>query len=227
MSRMRIPFFIFLLWSLLLPFSAAAGGKTVRFDFENTKTDEDGIPEDWTYRGKFATPDVEFRIVNDKEAGRILQITSDKGSGVIMRELSGVDLNKYPIMRWKWRADRLPAGADARVEEKDDQGLSIYIGYGRFRQTSVSYAWQTETPKGAKGKSVYNGLVTTYWFSVRNKEDGEGVWKTEERNVRDDILREFGTKTLPEQLALTISSNSQYTGTKCVMSLAYIEFSEN
>lgn len=221
-ARRFLPFFL----SALISLSAAAAESTIRFDFKNVKMDEDGIPEGWTYRGKFATPDVSFRIVQDKEAGKVLQVTSNRGSGVIMCELSKVDLNKYPIMRWKWRADKLPAGADARVKAKDDQGLSIYIGYGRFRQTSVSYAWQTETPKGAKGKSVYNGLVTTYWFSVRNKEDGEGVWKTEERNVRDDILREFGTSELPEDLALTISSNSQYTGTNCRMSLAYIEFSQ-
>ena len=223
---MKTKFFLPLVLFIFLPLSAAAAGASVRFDFQTAETDEDGIPSGWTYRGKFGTPDVEFRIVQDKEAGKVLQVVSNRGSGVIMRELGKVDLNKYPIMRWKWRADKLPAGADARIKAKDDQGLSIYIGYGRFRQTSVSYAWQTETPKGAKGKSVYNGLVTTYWFSVRNKEDAEGVWQTEERNVRDDILREFGTSELPEDLALTISSNSQYTGTSCRMSLAYIEFSE-
>ena len=82
------------------------------------------------------------------------------------------------------------------------------------------------TPKGETGKSVYNGLVTTYWRSMRDEKDGMNVWYTEERNVRDDIKRLFGTSKLPSGLGLTVSTNSQYTGTKAVCYLEYIEFAE-
>lgn len=207
-------------------FGNLTAGGPIRLDFQR-KMINDNAPTGWKYRGKFGTDDAVFQLVRDPESGkRVLKMTADKATGVILYDMKDIDLEKYPVMRWKWKVEVLPTGADARVEEKDDQGISIYIGYGRFSQTSVSYAWQTVTPKGETGKSVYNGLVTTYWRSMRDEKDGMNVWYTEERNVRDDIKRLFGTSKLPSGLGLTVSTNSQYTGTKAVCYLEYIEFAE-
>lgn len=207
-------------------FGKLTAGGPIRLDFQGKRI-EDNAPTCWKYRGKFGTEDAVFQLVRDPQSGkRVLKMTADKATGVVLYDMEKIDLEKYPIMRWKWKVQVLPAGADARVEAKDDQGISIYIGYGRFSQTSVSYAWQTVTPKGETGKSVYNGLVTTYWRSMRDEKDGMNVWYTEERNVRDDIKRLFGTKKIPSGLGLTVSTNSQYTGTKAVCYLEYIEFAE-
>ena len=201
-------------------------GASVRIDFGNAVMKGDA-PAGWKYKGKPGTPDARFEIVRDPETGRnVLKMTADRASGVILFDLKDVDLVRYPVMRWKWKAEELPDGADARVKEKDDQGISLYVGCGRFRQTSVSYAWQTETPKGLQGKSVYNGLVTTFWTSCRDKSDGLGKWYVEAYPVADDIRAKFGGGELPSGLALTISTNSQYTGTRAVCFLEYIEFSE-
>ncbi|MBR2963138.1 MAG: DUF3047 domain-containing protein, partial [Lentisphaeria bacterium] len=119
------------------------------WDFKSSKLDSDKIPDGWSYRGKPGTPDVKYEIVEDKELKhKVLHITSDKASGVIMVDCSDVDLKKYPIMRWRWKAVTLPTGADATVKSKDDQGIAVYVGYGKLTQSSISYNWQTETPKG-------------------------------------------------------------------------------
>jgi len=212
-----------LLLAPVLP-GALQAGDTIRLDFR-TKVMEDDAPAGWEYRGKIGTKDAVFGIVRDRETGtRVLKMTADCATGVILYDMENIDLEKYPVMRWKWKVEVLPTGADARIKAKDDQGISLYIGYGRFKQTSVSYAWQTVTPKGSTGKSVYNGLVTTYWRSMRDEKDGTNVWYTEERNVRDDIKRLFETDEIPSGLALSISTNSQYTGTRAVCYLEYIEF---
>ena len=122
----------------------------------------------------------------------MLVIRSPKATGVIMADISGIDLAKYPIMRWRWKAVQLPAGADARVKAKDDQGIAIYVGYGRFRQTSCSYTWETVTPKNLTGKAVYNGLVTVHWRSLRNQEDKLNTWYTEEVNLYQDLKEKLG-----------------------------------
>ena len=110
------------------------------WDFQSSKLDKEGIPEGWSYRGKPGTPDVKYEIVEDKELKhKVLHITSDKASGVIMVECSDVDLEKYPIMRWRWKAVTLPTGADATVKAKDDQGIAVYVGYGKLSQSSISY----------------------------------------------------------------------------------------
>lgn len=213
---------------LLAPFlfGNLTAGDAIRLNFQ-TKRIEDNAPNGWKYRGKPGTKDAVFELVRDPESKkRVLKMTADKATGVVLYDMKGIDLEKYPVMRWKWKVEVLPAGADARIEEKDDQGISIYIGYGWLKQTSVSYAWQTVTPKGKTGKSVYNGLVTTYWRSMRDEKDGMNVWFTEERNVRDDIKRLFDTDEIPSGLALSVSTNSQYTGSRAVCYLEYIEFAE-
>ena len=168
---------------------------------------------------------MKYEIVEDKELKRkVLRITADKASGVIMVECSGIDLDKYPVMRWHWKAVTLPAGADARVKEKDDQGIAVYVGYGRIFQKSISYAWQTETPKGKTGSSTYNKVVDVDWFTLRDKDDRKDTWFVEEVNVRDDMKKIF--RKIPDSWALSISSNSQYTKSKVEVYIDFIEFVE-
>lgn len=217
---------------LIISFFAAANDdakkedtrKGIKIDFSTAKMD-DGVPENWKYKGKPFTKDVTYALVKDPESGKqALKITSDKATGAILYDMDKIDLNKYPVIRWKWKAELLPAGADANVKAKDDQGIAIFMGHGRFSQESVSYAWQTETKKGTKGFSNYNGVVDVHWFSVRDKNDGMNKWFTEEKNIKNDILAEMKLKKLPSGLGLSISSNSQYTGTKSVTYIEYIEF---
>ena len=193
------------------------------WDFKSSKLDSDKIPDGWSYRGKPGTPDVKYEIVEDKELKhKVLHITSDKASGVIMVDCSDVDLKKYPIMRWRWKAVTLPTGADATVKSKDDQGIAVYVGYGKLTQSSISYNWQTETPKGKSGSSTYNWVVDVDWFTLRNKNDKMDTWFEEEVNVYDDMMKIF--KKIPSSWALSISSNSQYTASKADVYLDYVEF---
>lgn len=195
------------------------------WDFENSKLDKKGIPEGWKYRGKIGTPDVKFELTKDEKLGhQVLKITSDKASGVIMLDASKIDLKKYPIMRWRWKAVKLPTGADATIKAKDDQGIAIFAGYGKISQTSVSYAWQTENEPKSVGHSVYNKLVSVDWTTMRNKKEADGTWFTEEVNLRKDMEKHF--KKLPSDWALTISSNSQYTSSQAEVYIDFIEFTE-
>ena len=195
------------------------------WDFRSSKLDSDKVPEGWSYRGKPGTPDVKYEIVEDKELKHnVLHITADKASGVIMVDCSDVDLKKYPVMRWRWKAVTLPTGADATVKSKDDQGIAVYVGYGKLTQSSISYNWQTETPKGKSGSSTYNWVVDVDWFTLRDKNDKMDTWFEEEVNVYDDMMKIF--KKIPSGWALSISSNSQYTASKADVYLDYVEFVE-
>ena len=100
----------------------------------------------------------------------------------------------------------------------------LYVGYGKLSQSSISYNWQTETPKGKSGKSTYNMVVDVDWFTLRDKNDKMDTWFEEEVNVYDDMKKIF--KKIPSGWALSISSNSQYTASKADVYLDYIEFVE-
>ena len=224
----KIPGIILAGWIALLsavPFAAAeqVDPSVIRWDFSESRLNRKGIPDNWVYKGKMGTPDVKYDLIPDADTGgKVLKITADRASGVILRELKGIDLKKYPWIRWRWKSDKLPAGADARIKAKDDQGIALYIGYGRFSQKSISYTWETLTPKNSFGKAQYTGIVTVYWTCLRNQLDRMGKWHTEQQNLWLDLQKKLGK--IPDKLGLSISSNSQYTDSESVCYLDFIEF---
>ncbi len=185
----------------------------------------DRLPEGWELKGKLFTSKPVYEIVYDKELKtNVLRVTADRGSGAILYDITGV-LQKYPIMRWKWRVDQLPKGGDGRNPDADDQAVAIYVGVGRVSTNSVSYRWDAETPKQTRGNVKYGaGMVKVDWITLRNKEDKVGVWHVDQVNAAEDLKRICGG-TLPDRdVALSICSNSQYTKSKIAAEVAYIEF---
>ncbi|MBO4647812.1 MAG: DUF3047 domain-containing protein [Lentisphaeria bacterium] len=209
----------------LLPLSAAlAAPAPIRIDFSKAKQDGDAVTG-WTYKGKMWTPDARFSI-QTVDGKKVLRMESRKGTGSLLFDIASIDLEKYPYMRWKWRVDILPAGADGQDPDKDDQAIGLYIGSGSsFSQESVAFRWETVTPKGKTGFVKYGmGAVKVHWICVRNKTDGLKKWIVEECDLRAELKKIFGGK-IPAKKAITLSANSQYTGTASLGYLEYIEFS--
>ena len=203
---------------------AAPKAQTVRIDFKRAQTDGNAVTG-WTYKGKFGTDDAVFSIVK-MDGVKVLKMTSDKATGTVLYDIANIDLEKYSYMRWKWRVDVLPKGADGMDSDKDDQAIGIYIGTGStFSQESMAYRWETVTPKGKSGFVKYGmGAVKVHWRCIRNEKDGLKRWYVDECNLGKDLKRIFEGK-IPKKMAITISANSQYTGTSSVAYLEYIEFS--
>lgn len=229
---MRITAMAFVLMTLFCSAACFVYGQEnafdgVRIDFAKKTLNSKGIPEGWTYKGKPGVNDPKYEIVKDENGVDVLKVSCDKASGAILFDLKGVDLEKYPVMRWKWKNEKLPAGADGTVSAKDDQGIAIYLGSGGlFGQTSVAYRWETETEKGKTGKAKYGaGLVSVAWTATRNKSDALNSWFVDQVNAVAALKKELDVKKLPSKgIAVSVSSNSQYTGTDSIAYLEYIEF---
>lgn len=213
----------FLLFLSMIAAQAAPAEQKVRIDFRNARQDGKAVTG-WTYKGKFGTDDAVFSIVK-VDGVKVLKMASNEATGTILYDIANIDLKKYPYMRWKWRADVLPKGADGMDPDKDDQAIGIYIGTGStFSQESMAYRWETVTPKGKSGFVKYGmGAVKVHWISIRNEKDGLKRWYVDECNLAQDLKKIFGGK-IPKKLAITLSANSQYTGTSSVAYLEYIEF---
>ena len=203
---------------------AAPVNKTVRIDFRNAKQDGKAVTG-WTYKGKFATDDAEFSI-QTVDGVKVLRMVSKQATGSLLHDISKIDLKKYPYMRWKWRVDKLPRDADGDDSDKDDQAIGIYVGSGStFSQESIALRWETKTRKGKTGFVRYGmGAVKVHWRCVRNEKDGLKRWYVDECNIYDELKKIFNGKVPNEKLAITISANSQYTGTESDACLEYIEF---
>ena len=155
----------------------------------------------------------------------VLKIFADEATGALFCEpYKYVDLKKTPIMRWRWRVNKFPAGGDVRKEGKDDQAIAIYIGANDWMvKKSISYRWETETPQGRAGDISYaGGAVKVKWFCLRNRKSGKDKWIIEERNIAKDFKKAFGF--IPKEFALSIGANSQNTKSESLAFIDYIEF---
>ncbi|HCE45427.1 MAG TPA: hypothetical protein DET40_17955 [Lentisphaeria bacterium] len=193
------------------------------FQFDG-KAGEKILPKGWEIRTKIGTAASEFYLVKDeKDNMSCLHMESDKSSGSVICNPEKVNLKDTPMIRWKWRVKALPQGGDGREGGKDDQAIGIYVGTGSLlSKKSVSYRWDTETPKGSEGNCSYvAGTLKIKWFTLRNKEDALGEWFVEERNVAEDFKNAWGY--YPDEIYISVSSNSQYTASKASADLNWIE----
>ncbi len=184
------------------------------------------FPKGWALKGtKWGTPDTSFYIRNDQNCdGNVLVVDAQKSTGAILYDVyRHVDLNKTPVMRWRWRALALPKGADGRVSGKDDQVMSLYLGAGGFVRKSIAYRWETETPIGAQGNICYGGgLVKVAWYCMNNKTTPLEKWIVLERNVAEDFKRIYGE--IPKEFVISVGGNSQYTKSNSKGEIDFIEF---
>lgn len=208
--------------ALLFAAAVAAGAD----DAPARREDFRELPKGAETKGKPGTPAAVFEAADAKDAedGRALRMTADKASASFFIPVEGVDLHKTPILRWRWRVTEFPAGADGRDAAKDDQAIGIYLGTGGlFGKTSLAWRWETDTPVATTGTAAYAaGVVKVHWIGLRNRDSGAD-FVVEERNVADDWKAFVGTD-LPKSFTLSISCNSQYTGSKAAAELDWIEF---
>lgn len=194
-------------------------------DFSETRLkDKLLFPKGWELKTKMGTPASSFFVVKDAEGKNILNAKSDKSTGTLLKNLSGkVDLKKTPVVKWTWKAGILPKNGDGRYPDKDDQAIALYIGTGRFWQQSVAYRWETDTPLNCEGNVSYGaGMVKVKWYCVRNKSNELEKWYVEERNIAEDFKKAYGF--LPDDIAVSLVSNSQYTKSQAEAQVGWIEF---
>jgi hypothetical protein len=187
------------------------------------------IPPDWTVLEKPFVKAAAFEVRDNPATPghRWLSMISDKASGsLISGGALAVDLKKTPILRWRWRATILPPGADGRDPDRDDQAIGLYISSGnRVKQQSLAYRWETQTPAGTEGTVQYAKIIAVKWFALRDQSHADGqTFFIEERNVAEDFEKTFGS--VPDQIAVGISCNSQYTDSGSEAQLDWIEFCE-
>ena len=166
-----------------------------------------GIPDGWKAQ-TWGSPKYDFTIATEGNA-QVLHMRSEGDSSNISREVK-VDLKEYPILEWRWRALALPAGADVRRKETDDQAAQLYVVFPRFphavRSRIISYIWDTTAPAGLTVKSTKTSTVT--YVVVRSGPADLGKWLTERRNVWEDYQRIYGEPPAEHVGAISIGIDS-------------------
>jgi hypothetical protein len=168
-------------------------------------------PSGWELR-EFAGR-AEMELVRDD--GRLaLRLRSERSSFTLYRNVV-VDLKRFPVLTWSWKAAKLPVGGDGRVRATDDQVAQVYVviprwPFPRVNSHVVGYVWDTRAPIGEKITSPRAPNVRS--IVVASGYERLGTWVREERDVYQDYRELFGRE--PAQvglIALMTDSNDTQT----------------
>ena len=151
-----------------------------------------------------------------RDGGHVaLRLQTDRSSFALYRDVV-VDLRKYRMLEWWWKAVRLPSGGDASERASDDQAAQIYIviprwPFPRINSDVVGYLWDTRAPAGAKVTSPQASNVRS--IVLESGYQRLGFWVREERNVYQDYVDLFARE--PSRVGkIAIMSDSNDTRTE-------------
>lgn len=176
-----------------------------------------GIPEGWSLEKKTGRPVISMEKDND---AFYVHLVSGGNSSFGLRKEARVDVKRYPILSWRWKATKLPKGGDVRKSSTDDQALQIYVAFKEsgllgMNTPVIGYIWDNDAPKGWTGRSPQTGGDKLRYIVLRNKTDNVGQWYTERRNIYQDYKRLFadvnGGEPQSTTTGLQIYINSQRT----------------
>jgi hypothetical protein len=177
-----------------------------------------GVPDGWL-RHDWGSPKYDFAVAVDGPR-RVLRMRSENDNSTISKEVR-IAVRQFPVLVWRWKIVTLPAKADSRHRETDDQAAQLYVTFPRFperiRSWIIGYVWDTTAPAGAVVQSPSAGAVT--YVVVRSGRAEAGRWLTETRNVVEDYKQIYGEEP-PEEirlLSLAIDSNDTHSSAEsCV-----------
>jgi hypothetical protein len=192
-------------------------------DWSRQPAGKTGIPEGWQGQN-WGSPKYDFRIVTESPK-QVLHLRSQNEGSTISKEIK-VDLREFPVLEWRWKVAVLPTGGDSRKKATDDQAAQLYVVFPRFpqavRSRIIGYVWDSTAPAGTTVRSEKTGTVT--YVIVRSGSTGLGTWITETRNVAEDYKRIYGEDPSEPAGAVSISIDSNDTGSSAESYIGEIVF---
>lgn len=181
-----------------------AGDSMVITDFSSA-VGASGVPSGWELKEKNGKAD--FAVVKDGDvvAGRF---RSANTSFSLQKEVK-VDLKQYPLLTWKWKVTKLPAGGDFRKSKTDDQAAQLFLAFSKTK--AIVYIWDTTAPAGLMEDTSPVPFMTVKIVVLRSGPAELGKWIVETRNVYDDYKKLYGSEP-PVVNGIRLQINSQHTG---------------
>ena len=147
------------------------------------------FPSRWKVRGKEAVAQAVYRIA--EEAGnRFLHAYANNQDVQIGLEYA-FQPKDYPILRWRWRATKLPPGADERAKRTNDSAASVYVIFDSgILPRAIKYVWSSSLPVGTRLDSPVYWRAKVVVLQHGPAESGE--WRQETVNFYQDYKILFG-----------------------------------
>lgn len=160
-----------------------------------------------------------------------VRMDAQNAGAALYRQVS-VDPDATPMLRWRWRVDRLVEGADIRRKQGDDLSARLYVMFdypldslslverGKIQlarsvggdlvpAAALCYVWGSNLPAGTALWSPYSKRVRV--VVVESGSGQLGRWLAQERDVAADFRAAFG-EAAPPITGVAIGADTDQTG---------------
>jgi hypothetical protein len=180
-------------------------------DFANDTTGS--WPKGWRERDGLTPAEATLKTrVAVETAGtfKAMRVTYASKAITVGRQVPGWDLQRYPILQWRWQAVRLPKGGDETRSGRNDVAASVYVFWKAawpFRVHSLKFTWSSTLPAGThhdRGAGHYHVKV------VESGSGHMGQWQTAQVDVFAEHLLRFG-ENLGEPIGIAVLTDGDDT----------------
>jgi len=155
-----------------------------------------------------------------------------------------VDVQRYPLMRWRWKIEAPLKTSNMRTRAGDDYAARLYVMfdypsdklpfgtragiklaeslYGQKIPTAaLNYVWDNRQPIGTIQPNTYTDRARM--IVVRSGGERAGQWVTETRDLAADFRAAFGEEP-PAVVAVALATDTDNTGESVTAWYGDIEF---
>lgn len=159
---------------------------------------------------------------------RVLKAESDDSASGLFKE-QHIDLQKTPVMNWRWRIENQLGNINEQAKAGDDYAARVYVvvsgGLTFWRTKAINYVWAGTSPKGKIWPNAFAG-DHAMMIALRSSSDQIGTWYTEKRNILADLKQQFG-EDIHYIDAVAIMTDTDNAHGKVTAYYGDIYFSEN
>jgi Protein of unknown function (DUF3047) len=176
-------------------------------------------------------PVTRFSIV-DVDGKRALRVQADESYGNLVHPLNGVA--PASKLRWRWRVDALPVGANLHTKAGDDVALKVCVLFDEplenvpfverqilrvaraaaeqdLPAATVCYVWDVALPRGS---TLHNAFTHRLRYIVlQSGTEHRRQWVEERRDIGEDFMSLFGdeVKVLPPVIGVAVGADADNT----------------
>lgn len=178
-------------------------GRFIEIEFEDKEKSVENIIKYFPFSSENSLSEWEEKILKGRVIYRIerkddlesyVRAESKKAASALYYR-TRLEVDKKPIIRWKWCVDRfpertLPERIDLKKEE--DFAARIYVIFPAIFFTHskiVEYIWAEEMPAGTQGTSAYSDNIK---IMVLRSGVSKQKWVSEKRDIYEDYIKLFG-----------------------------------
>lgn len=143
-----------------------------------------------------------------------------------------IDLNRTPVLCWRWRVDAPLVEADMTTKAGDDYAARVYVSFAlppseldfltraklklarsiygdEVPDAAINYVWDNRYPVGTRKPNAYTDR--TRMIVAESGAANAGKWVVARHDIQRDVVAEFGSG-LARPIQLSVASDTDNTG---------------